>query len=88
MPLKLSLVLLSSLLWLERYAGSGSNRWKSLPDSSAPIFELADQAEVVEDPERAAGGGDDDVVVADRDVEDWGDRQVQLERVPLLAAVG
>src|SRR6185437_6607264 len=48
---------------------------------------LAQRAEVVETPVRAALGGEDEVAVGELDVGDRGDRQIELEGLPVGAVV-
>ena len=51
------------------------------------VGELAERAEVVEDPEGAAVGGDDEIVVLDDEIVDRGGGQIQFERAPVCAVV-
>ncbi len=48
---------------------------------------LADDREIVEDPEAAPLRRGDEVVLADGQVGDWHGRQVQVERLPVVAVV-
>jgi len=49
--------------------------------------ELAQRAQIVDDPERASLGGEDEIVIARLEVGDGGDREALRESLPPAASV-
>ena len=51
------------------------------------IVQLSERGDIIEDPERATVGTEHQIVILDFHVADRNDRQVELQRTPLLTAV-
>ena len=63
-------------------------RWTIEPCAGfAECSQLAQRRDVVENPERAAVSGDDEIVAVNGQIAHRGDRQVELQRLPVVAVV-